>query len=377
MLLLPASLGLCCQQNSFPYLPGQRPWQMKKAGPRYLLLICLVLSGCTEPRISSSTSTSQVPVRIRAAERLVRIGSSVPISVMPGVAAQEAVTYEWEADAGHIAGNGPEVTYTAPGQKGQALVRVRLKQGNRTVGQDSLTLQVYKQVIILKADDMMFRDSINLFFQEWDNYLDYIRAKKIPSSVGIIMSSLDQGTKAYAEKVRALQVRDGIELWNHGYTHQLNGTNEQGEKFHEFWNTSLAYQIGQLQKSQALAREKLGLTLRAFGAPGNQIDSNTVKALEAVPELQVWLYGKPGVTSKLVLENLPGDQVEYPVHNPDFQKFRENYDPTRPYLVLQYHPQSWDERRLGEFKKVIDFLEQEGVTFVTPLEYYEYVREDL
>ena len=228
-----------------------------------------------------------------------------------------------------------------------------------------------RQIVMLKADDLMFHDSVNVFFAEWDRYLDYIRSKKIKSSVGIIVNSLAKGNEKYADKVKKLVTEDDIELWNHGFTHQMNGTNEKGT-FHEFFNTPVAFQIEQLRKSQQLVKEKLGITMHTFGAPGNQIDSGTVIAMETFPEIKVWLYGAKAF-SKLVLKNNPGGTVEYPVHNPDFEKFREHYDPSQAYLVLQYHPLSWDEKRFAAFQQIIDFLLEKDVRFMTPYDYYQEV----
>lgn len=229
------------------------------------------------------------------------------------------------------------------------------------------------QVIILKADDLVFHDSVQVFNPCWETYLDYIISKNIPSSVGVIMNSLDKGNKKYVEKVRMLQEKNGIELWNHGYTHDMNGKTESGEKAYEFLRTTEQFQYGQFIKSQKAAREKLGITIRTFGSPGNGMDANTTKAIDAIPELEVWLYGDPAST-KFVLKRLPGCDAEHPVHNPDFEHFKSHYDPAQPYLVMQYHPMSWDERRFGEFKKIIDFLLQKPVRFMTPYAYYQEMR---
>ena len=56
-----------------------------------------------------------------------------------------------------------------------------------------------------------------------------------------------------------------------------NGVNEDGEIYHEFWNSPYEYQKEHLLKTQTLFKEKLNITSHTFGAPGNAIDSNTVK----------------------------------------------------------------------------------------------------
>lgn len=227
-----------------------------------------------------------------------------------------------------------------------------------------------RQVIILKADDLVYHDSVNVFSPQWERYLGYITSMNIPSSVGIIMNSLDKGNDKYARKVRELQEKFGIELWNHGYTHDMKSKNEKGETTYEFWKTPEKFQLGQFLKSQKAAKDKLGLTIRTFGSPGNGMDSNTTKAIEKIPELEVWLYGDPK-SNKFVLKRVAKNDLEYPVHNPDFAHFETNYDASQPYLLLQYHPMSWDEKRFEEFKKIIGLLSEKHVRFMTPYAYYQ------
>ena len=150
----------------------------------------------------------------------------------------------------------------------------------------------------------------------------------------------------------------------------LNGIDVNGEKFHEFWKTSYADQKKHLLKTQDLAKEKLGITLHTFGAPGNAMDDNTLKVIEECDDIMVLFFGSDNF-SKLDLKRF--SSIEYPTHNPDFQKFQLNYDAEKPYQVFQGHPNSWDEQRFTEFTKIIDFLVQNEVTFINPYEYYRLV----
>ena len=106
-----------------------------------------------------------------------------------------------------------------------------------------------------------------------------------------------------------------FEIWNHGYNHKLNGINENGETYHEFWNTTSDYQKEHLEKTQELALEKLGITLRAFGAPGNNHDSITLDVMNENDDIKVWFYGNPE-SNKIVLERyynkMNGLQKKFP-----------------------------------------------------------------
>ena len=127
------------------------------------------------------------------------------------------------------------------------------------------------------------------------------------------------------------------------------------------------HQKDHLQKTQRLAREKLGITLQTFGAPGNAIDDATCRAIDKIEELDIWLYGN-SASKKHVLKR--HTNIEYPTHNPDFQQFL-NHDHSNPdCLVLQVHPNSWDDRRFSQFDQIIQFLKHRPCSFTTPIAYH-------
>jgi len=130
--------------------------------------------------------------------------------------------------------------------------------------------------------------------------------------------------------------------------------------------------------NQALAKDKLGITLTSFGAPYNATDTATAKALAVIPELKIWMYPSPGLeTDKILLSRVAEVNIEYPVHVPDFDKFRRGYlaNLDAPVLVIQGHPRSWYQQgdRFAEFQKIIQFLRGRGTVFTTPSRYTEEV----
>ena len=131
----------------------------------------------------------------------------------------------------------------------------------------------------------------------------------------------------------------------------------------------------QLTKTQRLAQEKLGLTLSTFGAPYNATDDSTAIALATIPELKVWLYKETSVpTTKFILKRIKKVNIEYPVHVPNFQKFKAGYEELKEkkLLTIQGHPRSWveDKERFEAFQQIILFLKSEKASFITPFAYY-------
>ena len=157
------------------------------------------------------------------------------------------------------------------------------------------------QQIILKADDIRFTPE-TILSPRWQNFVDYIARQGIKAALGLIGNSLEADNPSYFNLLKDLHNSPHFEIWNHGYDHVLKGTNAAGEIYHEFSNIPYEAQKDHLQKTQRLAREKLGITLQTFGAPGNAIDDATCRAIDEIVELDIWLYGN-SASKKHVLKN--------------------------------------------------------------------------
>jgi len=70
------------------------------------------------------------------------------------------------------------------------------------------------------------------------------------------------------------------------------------------------------------------------------------------------------------LNNIRTIDLEYPAGNVDFEKYRKEYTLAYPYICLQIHPNSWDQKDYIGFFKCIDLLQEKGVTFINPYEYF-------
>lgn len=207
----------------------------------------------------------------------------------------------------------------------------------------------------------------------WQRFIDYIETKGIKAGVGVIGESFEEGNEDFYTLLQDIDKRGHIEFWNHGFDHHSNYTDENRTyTYYEFKNKPYEEQYEHLVKTQNLCREKTGIILHTFGAPHNKTDEHTLAALEKIDAIKVWLYGNPAF-SRLNLRRTIG--TEFPTHNPDFQKFVENYQPDAAYHVLQVHPNSWGDERFEQFENIIDFLLTNGVTFINPYEYYRIVRD--
>ncbi|MGE5343327.1 MAG: DUF2334 domain-containing protein [Candidatus Omnitrophota bacterium] len=217
-------------------------------------------------------------------------------------------------------------------------------------------------VVILKADDVVYSDACRRF-------TDYIEQKKIKAALGVVAKSLNDDS--LCTWLRSLATKSNFEIWNHGLIHDCSE-----HQTSEFEGNPYLAQLHYLRKSQQLFKGKTGITCMTWGAPCNFIDENTARALSEVEDIKIWLFGGKE-SGKLVLERR--GNIEFPTLKPDVASFVEKYNQDKldqcDYLVFQLHPHSWDAANFAEFQKVIDYLLQKQVVFMTPAEYYRSVTE--
>lgn len=224
------------------------------------------------------------------------------------------------------------------------------------------------QIILLKLDDVVaYGRGGAPVAPRWQRITDHLVAHKIHASYGIICSSLEKDNPAYFQWIKDLQQQGLIEFWLHGYYNR-----KADDKTGEFEQGTAAEQQAVLEKSERLAKEKLGFPLAAFGPHWSGTTEATDEALEHVPEIKIWLYGprQPKHFSRLSLERVMA--LENPTFVPDPEKFREIYDRVgarQRVLVLQGHPAQWDDKRWEGFLAIIEFLRSRNCIFQTPTEY--------
>ncbi|MDZ7370355.1 MAG: DUF2334 domain-containing protein [candidate division KSB1 bacterium] len=259
------------------------------------------------------------------------------------------------------------IVFFAPSEEGLARILVSAEESESSFYTVELNIYVHRQIVIFKADDLIW-DRKTVLPAGWFRFIELIRSKKARAALGIIGNYLEKADTQFCRTVKDLTVGGTFEIFNHGFTHQIGGSAwTNPDKPSEFYRTSEAEQLASLRKTQRLAREKLGLTLRAFGAPGNAFDKTTVRVINKDPDILIWFFGDPAC-SKLVLKR--AGEIEYPTPNPSFTEFAKRYDASREMYVFQVHPHHWNEAQFQEFERILDFLVEKKVTFLTPTQYY-------
>lgn len=235
-----------------------------------------------------------------------------------------------------------------------------------TLAQDA---SPHRQIILLKFDDVVSnsRPGGGPVPPRWQRLADYLAANHIKGSFGVICQSLEQDNPAYFDWIKNIQKGGLIEIWMHGY-HLKKNALEPGE----FEHGAAEEQRAILEKSEKLAKEKLGFPLPAFGQHWSGTTAATDEALALIPEIKIWLYGwaKPRYFKGLSLERIMA--LENPTFDPNPEKFEEIYNQVgvgKPVLLLQGHPNMWDDKHWEGFLKIVEFLKSKDVVFMTPSEY--------
>lgn len=218
-----------------------------------------------------------------------------------------------------------------------------------------------KPVIILKLDDVVAPTP------RWKKCADFLAAENVKSSFGIIGYALEDPKPGLLEWIKQLHDGGLVEFWNHGYMNRT-GKDANGE----FEVESAEEQKQAIERTQALVKEKLGITMRVFGPHWSGTNKATDEALAQIPEIAaVFHYTKPSKDREWFVFRRRF-AIENPTFVPNLEDIRKRWEAgakNDEYLSLQGHPNQWDDKRFEEFTRIIAFFKEQGCEFMTASEY--------
>lgn len=319
-----------------------------------------------------------------------------------------AASYAWRASAGDIVSHGPTATFVAPDHPGWCIVTLDAVSHSGAIYECSVPLYVYKQFIMLKADDI-FPSPPGFINHRWVDYFSYLISRRVKTSAGVVNLYLSTYKPETLKYLRSLSSSGMVEYFHHGWDHSsgdsamgsaeqanvnvkkkhedvelrlmldaaLFGSGKIQTRVFEFKGTSYPYQKAHLEDGIDAARKYLGLTLHTFGPPFGKTDESTVRVVDENPDIQI-VYAACRGTKKLMLEQYA--DAEIGTGHVDFEFFRKQHEANRgrDYLTYQLHPQEtiFKEHLKADFAQIIDYLFADEVTFVTPSEYLAVLTDD-
>lgn len=217
------------------------------------------------------------------------------------------------------------------------------KKENRT-----FEIQIVPKIIV-KADDLYD------FTQGMKKFVDYSFKQNLKINLGMIGKSLENPSKQYMQWLKKILQSGNVELFNHGYLH--------GRPL-ELCGPSFEDQKQSILKTQNIVKEKLGVTIHAIGTPENEKDDNTLKAVEAISDINTWYFGHENYSKYLYKREI---YLEKPFPVPSFNHILDGFiskSKNLDVVVLECHPQLWYKNEWNIFYQIIEFLKQNNAEFV-------------
>lgn len=232
-----------------------------------------------------------------------------------------------------------------------------------------VVMPVVRKTVILKLDDLSaFPARLDAFQFAFDT----IQAKGVKAGfgfLGVSINDLVARKNALIAAVANWVATGKIEIWGHGFDHQ-----DYGGGVLEFKGRPYAEQLQHIQDTVNACQSMFGLTMKSWGAPFNDNDTNMITALEQVPQIKTLLYPTittvPGTKRKLLFADY-GVIVEPSAGVINYNQFVTNWNAKKAWknkLIVQFHPGGWDAASKTAFGQVIDFLKGQGVVWQLPAE---------
>lgn len=227
------------------------------------------------------------------------------------------------------------------------------------------------KVVIWKLDDVKAGEKKRLA-PGFKRVAEWAKAEKTVVTMGVICDSLAQPNADDVAWIKANAIENGgvVEFWHHGWDHR-SWADATGKAMWEFRGPDVATQAKHLKDACELFKKTTGLTFHAFGAPFNQADDATVAAMDAVPELAIWMYPPKGETKRKTLGRTLN--IEVATGKVSYDKFAKDYAAKKPatMMLLQGHCGMWNDDSFNDFVKIAALLKQDGWTTMTASQYVE------
>ena len=227
------------------------------------------------------------------------------------------------------------------------------------------------KVVIWKLDDVKAGEKKRLA-AGFKRVAAWAKAEKTVVTMGVICDSLAQPNADDVAWIKANAIENGgaVEFWHHGWDHR-SWADATGKAMWEFRGPDVTTQAKHLKDAQAIFKQTTGLTFRVFGAPFNQPDDATITAMDAVPELTIWMYPPKNETKRKALGRTLN--IEVATGKVSYDKFAKDYAAKKPttMMLLQGHCGMWNDDSFNDFVKIAALLKQDGWITLTASQYVE------
>ena len=229
-------------------------------------------------------------------------------------------------------------------------------------------------IAIIKLDDFGKTSDLAI----WNEVANWAKDQDVKMSYGLMGYAINQEDygKSHAAAVAKLANNPMIEVWSHGYNWQTG----------YFTSDDAEVQASEFAESNRVAGEA-GFEMNAFNPPSNGMNDTTVKVLnEQFPNYTTVMLMRDSeptfsyADNKLTFlwRNIKTESVSTS-NTDEVENLKTRWNSQKEagadYVVLQLHPGGWSGNRASQerFYEFILWLKNQGVVFMHPSEYTEYV----
>lgn len=258
----------------------------------------------------------------------------------------------------------------------------RLKSGVWTNELDPLAFgEVTSQVVIFKLDDLRYAyedSSASYTYEDFVALAEWANNERVDLSFGLICNTLEDeegiDKSGYYKAIGDMDASDYVEIWCHGYTHVQTGDAQSG--YNAEFNAPIEDQIATLKACADIVYTKTGVTMHSLGVPHNIVSDDTPIALAQVPQFTTLLGSKEkkGDTYIQLLNVIRMEESTGVLYDLDYLKSLFLASSSDEYVIMTGHSGRWSDEDIAKFKELTSWLKTQNTVFMTPTEYYNFVK---
>ncbi len=212
-----------------------------------------------------------------------------------------------------------------------------------------------KPIIILKFDDM----GAKAHTQNFNRTAELLAKYDATGGFGIIGQWFDRDdNQAELDAIKAWN-KQGIEIWHHGYYHSQE----------EYSTNPYEKQLEDFKRTMDLVKDKCQIEITSFGSPYNNATDTTLQVIkDNFPQIKCIMLAPNSNSISSAVHFTARCDIEPKTGTASYDTFVANYKNKKrlSYLVVQSHSGYWNDESFKEFERVLNFLKNEGCTFMTP-----------
>ena len=151
-----------------------------------IALVVLAFSCSEDPGNRPGMYDSQVKSTLVPGNKLVHANKKTNLIISIVDSSLSVKDVEWKCNFGTINIEGEKTVYLAPDTVGTAFIEACITCSNMKTSKAVAEVNLYRQLVLLKADDMVF-DGKTTVSDNWRAFNNYVISKKLKAGLGLMV----------------------------------------------------------------------------------------------------------------------------------------------------------------------------------------------